>query len=195
MYRIKQLQQLIQFQYKKLAEKEAQLNQKIQEFDEHQQDYKSTMSNIQMLELFIKAIPTRADWDEIITAMGKAVDQSIDIAAFEIAFFENKELIHRGYSSKEQEKYTYRSKLFDSKTSLTAWAIANQKEVIINDFDKEHQSYIDEKEAYYYQSLVIIPFFKNKQSVALCAYSIGKQQFNDNEIIMLRILVKFILHS
>ncbi len=148
-----------------------------------------------MLALFIKAIPPRAGWNEIITAMGKAVDQSIDIAAFEIAFLEQKELIHRGYSTKEEGKYTYRSKLLDAKTSLTSWAIVNQQEVIINDFDAEHHLYIDKKDAYHFQSLVIIPFFKNKQSVALCAYSIGKQQFNENEVIMLRILVRFILQA
>lgn len=193
--RVKKLQQLLHFQNEKLEEKQALLDQKILEFDEHQQEYNTTMSNIQMLELFIKAIPPRAGWNEIITAMGKAVDQSIDIAAFEIAFIEKKELVHRGYSTKEKGNYTFRSKLFDPKTSLTSWAIANQQEVVINDFDQEHHLYIDKKEAYHFQSLVIIPFLKNKQSVALCAYSVGKQQFNDNEVIMLRILVRFILQA
>jgi transcriptional regulator with GAF, ATPase, and Fis domain len=193
--RIKKLQFLIQSQSIRLAEKQAQLDKKIKEFNEHQQDYQVTMSNVQMLELFIKAIPPKTGWNEIITAMGKAVDQSIDIAAFEIAFLDDKEVTYRGYSYKEEGGYTYRHKPFNTKTSLVSWALAHRQEVVINNFDEEHQLYIEKKDAYYYQSLVVIPFQKDKENVALCAYSIDKHQFNQNEVIMLRILVKFIIHS
>jgi streptogramin lyase len=194
--RFNRLQQVLKYSNEKLAKKEAQLHQKMQEFEEQQEELESANSNIHTLELFIKEIPKKASWNDIITAMGKAVNQSADINAFEIAFKEKNEIVHKGFSNQEQSGYTFRSKPFNAKTSLTCWAMANSKEVLINDFAKEHTMYIDEKAAYRFSSLLFIPFtLENDQPVVLCAYSIQKNHFDPNDLVMFRILAQFICFS
>ena len=74
--------------------------------------------------------------------------------------------------------------------------MGNNKEVLIHDFDTEHTQYIDEKAAYRFQSLLFIPFnLENNQPVVLCAYSIEKRQFDNNDLTMFRILAQFIYFS
>ena len=194
--RFKRLQQVLKYSNEKLAKKEAQLLQKIQEFEEQQEELTSANSNIHTLELFIKEIPKKASWNDIITAMGKAVNQSKDINAFEIAFKEKNEIIHKGFSDQERSGYTFRSKSFSPKTSLTCWAMANNREVLINDFVNEHTMYIEEKVAYRFSSLLFIPFtLENDQPVVLCAYSILKNHFDANDLVMFRVLAQFIYFS
>jgi len=194
--RFNRLQQVLKYSNEKLAIKEAQLHQKIQEFEEQQEELDSANSNIHTLELFIKEIPKKASWNDIITAMGKAVNQSSDINAFEIAFKEKNEIVHKGFSNQERSGYTFRSKSFNVKTSITCWAMANNREVLINDFNKEHTMYIEEKAAYRFNSLLFIPFtLENDQPVVLCAYSIQKNQFDPNDLVMFRILAQFICFS
>ena len=194
--RFKRLQQVLKYSNEKLASKEAQLLEKIKEFEEQKSELANANSNIQTLELFIKEIPKEASWNDIITAMGKAVNQAVDINAFEIAFVENDEIVHRGYSNQERSGYTFRSKPFNIKTSLTCWALANNKEVMINDYEKEHGMYIQEKPAYRFNSLLFVPFtLENDQEVVLCAYSINKDDFDNNDLVMFRILAQFIRFS
>ena len=194
--RFNRLQQVLKYSNEKLAIKEVQLHKKIREFEAQQEELDSANSNIHTLELFIKEIPKKASWNDIITAMGKAVKQSSDINAFEIAFKEKNEIVHKGFSNQERSGYTFRSKSFNIKTSLTCWAMANNQEVLINDFDKEHTMYIGKKAAYRFNSLLFIPFnLENDQPVVLCAYSIQKNQFDQNDIVMFRILAQFICFS
>ena len=194
--RFNRLQQVLKYSNEKLAKKEAQLHQKIREFEEQQEELDNANSNIQTLELFIKEIPKKASWNDIIIAMGKAVNQSSDINAFEIAFMEKNEIVHKGYSNQEQSGYTFRSKPFNNKTSLTCWAMTNSREVLMNDFDKEHTMYIEEKAAYRFSSLLFIPFtLENDQPIVLCAYSIQKNHFDHNDLVMFRILAQFIYFS
>lgn len=194
--RFSRLQSVLNYSNEKLAKKEEQLHQKVREFEEQQTELDNANLNIRTLELFIKEIPKKASWNDVITAMGKAVNESSEIHAFEIAFKEKNEIVHRGYSSMERSGYTFRSKPFNAKSSLTCWAMANDKEVLINDFRKEHTQYIDEKEAYHFDSLIFIPFaLENAQPVVLCAYSTEKDQFDHNDIVMFRILSQFIHFS
>ncbi|MBT8394430.1 MAG: hypothetical protein KJN66_06220, partial [Bacteroidia bacterium] len=194
--RFKRLQEVLKYSNEKLAKKEAQLNQKIKEFENQKEELVSATSNIHTLELFIKEIPKKASWDDIITAMGKAVTQTADVNAFEIAFKERNEIVHKGYSDQERSGYTFRAKPFNPKTSLTCWAMENNKEVLINDFKKEHTMYIEEKDAYRFNSLLFIPFsLENDQPVILCAYSIRKIHFDKNDLVMFRILSQFIYFS
>ncbi len=194
--RFKRLQQVLKYSKDKLADKEAELLQKTQEFEEQKEELANASSNIQTLELFIKGIPKKASWNDIVAAMSKAVNQAADINAFEIAFMENDEIVHRGYSDQERSGYTFRSKPFDIKSSLTCWAMNNNKEVLINDFINEHGMYIQEKPAYRFNSLIFIPFnLGNDQPVVLCAYSIKKHDFDHNDLVMFRILSQFIRSS
>ena len=194
--RFRRLQEVLKFANEKLAQKEAQLSQKIQEFEVQQEELENANLNIQTLEMFINKIPEYATWNDIIAAMGKAVNQSSDIDAFEIAFKDKGEIIHRGYSNQEKGGFTFRSKPFNPKTSLTSFAMANNKEVFINDFENEHGMYVQEKDAYLFNSLLFIPFeLDNKQPVVLCAYSTEKHHFDSNDLTMFRILARFIYFS
>jgi hypothetical protein len=66
----------------------------------------------------------------------------------------------------------------------------------MNDFNKEHTMYIEEKAAYRFSSLLFIPFtLENDQPVVLCAYSIQKNHFDPNDLVMFRILTQFIYFS
>jgi len=194
--RFKRLQEVLKYSNEKLAKKEQLLNQKIKELEEKGVQLVSATSNIQTLELFIKEIPKKASWEDIITAMGKAVTQTADVNAFEIAFKEKNEIVHKGYSDQERSGYTFRAKAFNAKTSLTCWAMENNKEVLINDFRKEHTLYIEEKDAYRFSSLLFIPFsLDNDQPVVLCAYSTRTNHFDKNDLVMFRILSQFIYFS
>ena len=194
--RFKRLQEVLKYSNEKLAKKEQQLNQKISELEEKGNQLFNANLNIQTLELFIKEIPKKASWDDIIAAMGKAVTQTADVNAFEIAFKEKNEIVHKGYSDQERSGYTFRAKPFNTKTSLTCWAMENNKEVLINDFLKEHALYIQEKDAYRFNSLLFIPFtLENNQPVVLCAYSTQNNHFDHNDLVMFRILAQFIYFS
>ncbi len=194
--RFKRLQNVLKYSNQKLANKEEQLLQKIREFDEQKAELTNANLNIENLELFIKEIPKQASWNDIIKAMSKAVNKSEDINAFEIAFKERNEIIHKGFSDQEHSGFTFRSKPFNIKNSLTCWAMANDQEVLINDFESEHGLYIQEKEAYRFKSLIFIPFkLGNDQPVVLCAYSIRKNDFDTNDLLMFRILAQFIHFS
>ncbi|MCA0133111.1 GAF domain-containing protein [Winogradskyella sp. D23] len=194
--RFKRFQDILKYSNEKLAKKEEQLNEKIKELEEKGDQLVSATSNIHTLELFIKEIPKKASWNDIITAMGKAVAESVDVNAFEIAFKENEEIVHKGYSNQERSGYTFRAKPFNAKTSLTCWAMENNQEVLINDFEKEHTMYIQEKDVYRFRSLLFIPFsLDNDQPVVLCAYSTKQNHFDSNDLIMFRILAQFIHFS
>jgi transcriptional regulator with GAF, ATPase, and Fis domain len=194
--RFRRLQNILQYSNERLAKKEAQLHQKIRELEAQRTELNNVSSNIHTLELFTKEIPKKASWNDIITAMGKAVTQSSEVDAFEIAFMEEDEIVHRGYSRLERSGYTFRTKPFDVKTSLTCWALANEKEVLINDYDAQHTIYIDEKEAYRFQSLLFVPFvLESDQPVVLCAYSTQKNHYDHNDLVMFRILSQFIHFS
>ncbi|MCA0151651.1 ligand-binding sensor domain-containing protein [Winogradskyella vincentii] len=194
--RFERLQAVLKYSNEKLAKKEELLNQKIKELEEKGDQLVSATSNIETLELFIKGIPFQASWNDIITAMGKAVTQTADINAFEIAFKEGNEIVHKGYSDQERSGFTFRAKPFNPKTSLTCWAMENDEEVLINDFVKEHPIFIQEKDVYRFNSLLFIPFtLENNQPVVLCAYSINKNHFDENDLIMFRILAQFIYLS
>ncbi|NND79344.1 MAG: GAF domain-containing protein [Maribacter sp.] len=194
--RLKRFQKLLKYSNEKLADKEAQLHRKIREFEDQKAALANANSNIQTLELFIKEIPKNASWDDIIAAMGKAVNQAADINAFEIAFKEKNEIVHRGYSNQERSGYTFRSKPFNLKTSLTCWAMSQNEEVMINDFEKEHGMYIQEKDAYHFNSMLFVPFtLENGQPVVLCAYSLNKNDFDGNDLIMFRVIAQFIHFS
>ena len=74
--------------------------------------------------------------------------------------------------------------------------MTNSQEVLINDFEKEHAMYIEKKAAYRFSSLLFIPFtLENDQPVVLCAYSIQKNHFDPNDLVMFRILAQFIYSS
>jgi ligand-binding sensor domain-containing protein len=194
--RLSRLQEVLKYSNEKLAKKEAQLNEKIKELEEQEEELESATTNIQTLELFIKGIPTKSSWEDIISAMGKAVLQTAKVNAFEIAFREKGEIVHHGYSDQERSGHTFRAKPFNAKTSLTCWAMANNQEVLINDFRAEHTNYVEEKDAYRYNSLLFIPFtLENDQPVVLCAYSTEINHFDDNDLVMFRILAKFIFFS
>lgn len=194
--RFMRLQEVLKYSNEKLAKKEEQLNLKIKELEEKGDQLFNAKRNIQTLELFIKEIPKKASWDDIITAMGKAVTQTSEVNAFEIAFKENNEIVHKGYSDQERSGFTFRTKPFNSKSSLTCWAMENNKEVLINDFIKEHTMYINEKDAYRFRSLLFIPFaLENNQLVVLCAYSTFKNHFDHDDQVMFRILAQFIYFS
>lgn len=194
--RFRRLQEVLKYSNEKLAKKEEQLNMKIKELEEKGDLLFNANRNIQTLELFVKEIPKKASWEDIITAMGKAVTQTADVNAFEIAFKEKNEIVHKGYSDQERSGYTFRAKPFNTKTSLTCWAMENDKEVLINDFKKEHTIYIEEKDAYRFNSLLFIPFtLENDQPVVLCAYSTFKNHFDHNDQVMFRILSQFIYFS
>lgn len=194
--RYKKLLLVLKSSNEKIRKQEAQLHQKIREFEEQKEQLDNANLNINTLELFIREIPKKASWNDIISAMGKAVELSPDVDAFEIAFKEEDEIVHRGYSELERSGFTFRSKPFDTKTSLTCWAMANNQEVLINDFDGEHTLYIEEKAAYRFRSLLFIPFtLANDQQVVLCAYSTHKNHFDRNDQVMFRILAKFIHFS
>jgi len=173
-----------------------QLNEKIREFKIQKEELEQANSNIQTLELFIEEIPKKASWKDIITAMSKAVTESQEVDAFEIAFKEKEEIVHRGYSNKESDGFTHRTAAFNPKTSLTCWAMTNDQEVLINDFEKEHGEFIQEKDAYHFNSMLFIPFkLENDQNVVLCAYRVRKNDFDPNDLIMFRILARFIHFS
>ena len=194
--RLRRLQQVLKYSNEQLADKEAQLNIKIREFEVKKEELAQANSNIQALELFINPMPQKASWEDIITAMSKAVEESREVDAFEIAFKEKGEIIHRGYSNKEADGFTHRISDFNPKTSLTCWALTNDQEVLINDFEKEHGSYIQEKEMYHFKSMLFIPFtLENDQAVVLCAYRVRKNDFDPNDLIMFRILAQFIQFS
>jgi ligand-binding sensor domain-containing protein len=194
--RLKILEQVSSNQKKELAKKQALLDAKTQEVRHQRAAFEATISNLSRLHLIISKIPLEADWKEVITALGKAIDESIGIHAFEIAYVHEDEFYYHGYSMKEQGGFSFRSQDFDEKKSLAAWAMSNEEQVIINDFRLEHTQYVEKKEDYHFQSMIFIPFkFRNGQAAVLCAYNIRKNQFQEQDALMLQLLTDYIALS
>lgn len=191
--RLKILEQQSSRQKKELARKQALLDAQSQEMQDQKEVLEETLSNLSKLHLIISNIPLEADWKEIITALGKAIDESIGIHAFEIAYVAHGIMHYHGYSMKEQGGFSFRSKGFDEKTSLASWAMANKKQVVINDFKKEHTQYVDKKDDYHFQSMSFIPFtFRNGKAAVLCTYNVQQNEFQEQEVLMLQLLTDYI---
>ena len=194
--RMRIMQGILTNQQRELEAKEELLAAQTKEIVQQKEEYKEAVSDISILHQLIHEIPYNADWNEIIMAIGKALDSQEGIQAFEIAYVSGTEICYRGYSTKERGNFTYRSKPYNEKTSLTCWAITNKRILIINDFLKEHHLYVQRKSDYLFQSMAFIPFKQRsgKQAI-LCAYSIDKEQYQEHDILMLRILADYISRS
>ncbi len=187
------LEQQSSTQQKELAQKQALLDAKSKEVDEQKEKFDDALSNISRLHLIIRKIPLEASLREVVIALGQAIDQSIGIQAFEIAYTSGDDIVYRGYSRKERGGFTFRKKDFNEKNSLAAWTLANREQLIINDFRAEHVQYIEKKKDYFFQSMIFIPFkFRTGKEAVLCTYNVRKNQFRTHDALMLQLLTDYI---
>lgn len=194
--RLQYLEKLLSKQQQELAKQESVIQTQSKTLDHQQEELKEAMSNIATLHLIISQVEPNSSWEELIIAVGRAIDQSIGIDAFEIAYQKGEKVIYNGYSSKEEGGITYRSKALDSKTSLTSYALAFQRELLINDFETEHTKYIEKKEAYLFHSMSFTPFIlSNGTAAVLCAYHTATNQFGEHDVLMLKVLADYLCLS
>ncbi len=194
--RVQYMEKILSSQKKALLEKDQQLVAQTKEMDTQKEDYEEAVSNIAILYRFIHQIPQGADWNYIIMSIGKALDAQEGIQAFELAYVKGADICYRGYSTKERGNFTFRSKPFNAKTSLTCWSIEQQEILVVNDFVKEHGRYVQTKEKHLYQSMAFVPFtLGSGRQAALCAYSIDTNQYQKHDILMLQILADYVARS
>ncbi|MEM9885531.1 MAG: hypothetical protein AAF849_06530 [Bacteroidota bacterium] len=191
--RIRALERLLSRREKELAAKEVVIQAQYETLDDQQEELEEAMSNIATLHLITSKIHPNSSWEDIIAAIGKAIEQSIGIEAFELVFLNGDVLSYNGYSNQEKDNLTTRKGKYDPKRSLTAYALANSKDLTINDFEEEHTKYVRKKASYRFQSMLFIPFeLLNQQKAVFCAYHTQKSQFEKRDILMLKVLVDYL---
>lgn len=191
--RIRALERLLSRQKAELAVKESVIQAQYETLDDQQEELAEAMSNIATLYLITSKIEPNASWEAVIEAIGKAIEQAIGIEAFELAFVEDTSMKYIGYSNQETDKFTTRSGAFNPKNSLTSFALANEQDLLINDFDEEHLKYVAKKKRYRFQSMLFIPFqLLHGQKIVICAYHTAKAQFGKRDVLMLKVLADYL---
>lgn len=173
--------QTLHFQAQNLAEATAEISHQQEELD-------STMSNLQMLHHIIRRIPRNAGWKNILEVIAGVISKTRGISAFEFGYYNKGKIYFEGYDRRNQS-FTRRYKEFDEKSNLAVWALVHKESLLIGDYRKEQEAYVEPGDSYRFNSAIFLPFeLAGRQQLILCVYSIYKNAFEEPDRMMLQLL-------
>jgi signal transduction histidine kinase len=144
----------IQYDMEKL-QKEAEINrltnvvmkEKNAELEKKTKELEQSYNNISVLSKIGRDITSTLDLDTILNTVYENVNQLMDATVFGIGIYKEDEgAIEYRLAIEEGKRYKpYQRKMHD-KSQLAVWCIENNREVFINDIEKEHKKYISDKD-------------------------------------------------
>lgn len=187
--RVATLQQSLAKQHEEYRQKESFLQQKLETAT---QLAERPVSNLEILFGLIQSLPQESTLEDTIKTMAKALREPIAIIAFEFAYLDKNELVFRGYS-RRAESFNRRREEFNEKTNLAAWAIAGNEPLLLTDFSRQQELYIEKTGDYRYNSVIVAPFeLRSGKRMALCLYHLRKNAFNQHDLMAAQMLARYL---
>ncbi len=177
---------------KELSEKEATLISQRKTLQYQTEELKSTGTNIYLLYRLLRQIPKDASWDIALPVIARLVELPTGVDAFEIAFKKGDEIHYRG-SRRDNNTLSDRIEEFNEKENLATYVLIGNKPIMINDFNKEIDQYINQKDDNGYLSIILVPFEQKIGGEAVfCVYGKEKNKFTQRDLTLIQILTTFL---
>jgi signal transduction histidine kinase len=144
----------IQYDMEKL-QKEAEINrltnvvmkEKNAELEKKTRELEQSYNNISVLSKIGRDITSTLDLETILNTVYENVNQLMDATVFGIGIYKEDEgAIEYRLAIEEGKRYKPYQRKMDDKSQLAVWCIENNKEVFINDIEKDHKKYISDKD-------------------------------------------------
>jgi signal transduction histidine kinase/tetratricopeptide (TPR) repeat protein len=144
----------IQYEMEKL-QKEAEINrltnvvmkEKNAELQKKTKELEQSYNNISVLSKIGRDITSTLDLETILNTVYENVNQLMDATVFGIGIYnEVEEVIEYRLAIEEGKRYKPYQRKMNDKSQLAVWCIENNREVFINDIEKDHQKYISDKD-------------------------------------------------
>lgn len=190
--RVGRLQNSLHQKQRELQKKEAELVVQTSTLQDKKNELKSTGANIYLLQRLMRQIPKQSSWKIVLPILGKLVELPTGIDVFEIALKKGEAIHYKGYQ-RGNHQLMKREEAFDEKSNLASYVIVTEKNLLINDYDKEIEEYISKKDSDGYVSRMYVPFEQSAGGMLVfCAYSKDKNAFSQQIPVLVGILVQFL---
>ncbi|HLY72070.1 MAG TPA: ATP-binding protein, partial [Puia sp.] len=133
----------------------------------------------------------------IIDTVYAHVNKLMDASIFGIGIIDkDKQKLDFPATKEKGETLPSYSYYLDDKKRPASWCFNNEKEIFMNDFEKEHQAYISDipapTEGQNTESIIYLPLiYKEKSIGVITAQSFNKNAYNDNHLFILRSLATY----
>ena len=140
----------LQFEMDKLKQ-EAEINrltnvvmkEKNEELEKKTDELEQSYNSISVLSKIGRDITSTLDLDTILNTVYENVNQLMDATVFGIGIYKEEEgVIEYRLAIEEGKRYKPYQRKMDDKSQLAVWCIEKNKEVFINDIEREHSRYI-----------------------------------------------------
>jgi transcriptional regulator with GAF, ATPase, and Fis domain len=156
---------------------------------------------LEIISHAIQEINSSLNLETVMDLIYKNIKELMDVSFFIISSYDKKNMqvsieycVKQGKSVKEEFTTT-----IHNSTSLTAWAIKNNCEIIINDLEKDYGNYLPGKpqlhgkEDLWCESIIMIPLrVKNELIGLFSVQNQFKNSYTDSDIELLRLLSSLI---
>ncbi|MCC5945259.1 MAG: SpoIIE family protein phosphatase [Bernardetiaceae bacterium] len=181
-----------------VAERTAEIAEKSESLEKQKDEVERSYNNIRILSEIGQKITAILDLDEMIAAVYSYVNRLTDANAFGIGIYneEKRRIEFRGFIEKGKRiPDSYDS--LDDEDRLSVWSLKNNKEIIINDFDKEHYQYVKTRIKIPVgdrsNSLIYMPLEIDSRIVGvITVQSLKKNAYKRNDLTILRTLASYI---
>jgi len=211
---LKQKYQNIQFEMDKL-QKEAEINRltnvvmkgKNEELEKKTEELEKSYESVSVLSKIGRDITSTLDLDTILNTVYENVNQLMDATVFGVGIYnEDESSIEYQLSVEEGKRYQPYKRMMSDKSQLAVWCIENNKEVFINDIEKEFSTYLKDIDHTVLtsaaledgslpknpNSLIYLPLqVKDKVIGLISIQSFEKNKYNQNQLEIVKTLASY----
>lgn len=211
---LKQKYQSIQFDMDKL-QKEAEINRltnvvmkdKNAELERKTLELEKSYESVSVLSKIGRDITSTLDLEIILNTVYESVNQLMDATVFGIGIYNEEEAsIEYRLSVEEGKRYKPYKRMMSDKSQLAVWCIENNKEIFINDIEKEFSGYLKDIDLTVLtsaaledgslpknpNSLIYLPLqVKDKVIGLISIQSFEKNKYNQNQLEIVKTLASY----
>jgi signal transduction histidine kinase len=121
------------------------MKEKNDELEKKTEELEQSYNSISVLSKIGRDITSTLDLDTILNTVYENVNELMDATVFGIGIYkEEQEAIEYRLAIEEGKRYKPYQRKMNDKSQLAVWCIENNKEVFINDIEKDHSKYISD---------------------------------------------------
>lgn len=194
--------QMIELQKSEIEHKNLDLEEKVQQrtlqFQQKNDELVSTYNNVKLLSEIGQQITATLSLEKIIETVYENVNKLMDASVFAIGVYNQEEQkIEMNGTIEKGEKLPYYYYSLDDDNRNAVWCFKNQKEVIINDYEREYNKYIQtipktivgERP----ESLIFLPLVTESKIIGIISVqSFKKHSYNNYHLDILRSLASYV---
>lgn len=167
-------------------------------FQLQNKELKESLSWMNILNKIARETMSSLDIDSIFNTVYSNINLLMDAELFHVVFYDKEKDILNIVKVIENgniiDPFAYTA---DEKKSFAGWSIKNQKEVLINDLDKEYSSYINSRAQYgsgpNTQSLITVPIFMRDNEIgAMAIQSYRKNAYKEEHAQLVKSLAAYL---